>query len=135
MEFRVGQRAYCIRNGWGKITDKDAKEIKFLSDKHPGLPAYYKPCGRWSPNDEHPSLYHGVPKIVAPPPPLPDIEVDAPVWVRHSDGQSWLPMHFCRWDREQMIVWLFGGTSHSCDPDDTACYKYWTLEEPNKKEG
>ena len=53
--------------------------------------------------------------------PLPELEIDAPVWVRDENDTRWLPRNFARWERRQIGCWQDGCTKHTAD----GLIRYW----------
>jgi len=64
--------------------------------------------------------------------PLPELEVDAKVWVRNaSDYGEWLARHFSRWHEGFMYCWESGRTSHSQTTGDSK-WHYYSLTDPTE---
>lgn len=140
--FVKGQRAYCMMVGWGTITDTNSGSsypILFIPDAdvtsmvYTGDGTYYEGLGERVLFHERPIITGFEPE----PKPLPDLEVDTPLWVRNAKQPvltGWHRRHFAKWSPGgKAQCFCDGTTSHGTDdPTDLTTWDEYSLTDPNE---
>jgi len=119
MIFQIGQRAWHFQFGWGKISGVTPTNCKFSTDSGSSYVDLY--ANGSSIKDGLPVIFldkispENWPNPVAPEPPvvIPDLQLDQPIMVRHSDSSSWVGRHVAEVCQVTGIVstWQYGCTS------------------------
>src|SRR5690606_32016401 len=78
--------------------------------------------GKYMTDSPVPSIFHNEVKAEDwpdPAPPLPDLKVDDPIWVRDHDHEEWRRRHFKCWNDGRVVAYANGGTSWSTNSTTT----------------
>jgi len=131
MQFKVNERVWSPIFKWGTVRSvHETMSVRFDSS----CAEYgYKPDGSHLGMNTFPMLFHDEIKPEDwpnPRPPLPELEIDAPVWVKfRRDDMFWCKRHFAGWEGLSMQVWCDGMTSHTCSGKPYRVDE-WSLTKP-----
>jgi hypothetical protein len=97
-----------------------------------GTQESYTADGKILNRDEIPSLYHGIPKVIAPPEPerLPLFDVDDQVLVSNEIDGDWICRHFANRNNGKMHCWAHGKTSFTTSI--SVEWDFWRLPEDDE---
>lgn len=128
-DAKIGDKAWCMRTGWGEIRDIRQKERYSIAVHFPNEEyKWYTVDGFYDDDDVTRSLFWDEVTIIAPTKPLPKMKVDTKVIV-WDDPNRKSKRHFSHFnDIGEICVFQQGGTSFT-SKGATNSWKYWELVE------
>ena len=124
----VGDKVWDIRQGWGvvsKITPSHTYPIDVEFEYEDDT---YTWDGYFTLDNVNPSLFWDEIKIEAPPKPLPDLQVDAKVFV-WNNPESRLCRHFSHFDEDGVLHTFDHGRTSFSSIGSTDSWSCWKLAE------
>lgn len=147
---RVGDKVYDSLKGNGVIESIESEgvyaiTVRFLDNDY----KTYTVKGLHDAAEDIPNLFYGQDILdnlpnscFEPPERLPELEVDAKVWVRFdkSKDEKWVSKHFSHWEGDQMACFHAGYSSHTVANDSelpprqaVGLWSIWSLTDPNER--
>lgn len=127
-DIKVGDKVWNIRLGWGVV-----RELMNLSD-YPIYVSFERGAGTYTWDgyyileDLNPSLFWDEIEVKAPPKPLPDLEVDAKVYVWDSLGAK-CRRHFSHFDESGVLHTFSAGKTSFTGSGATHSWSSWKIAE------
>ena len=120
-DAKVGDRVWSLTEGWGVIKNRSSKHTQYplYVGFDNGIHRTYTLWGLVCFTDLNPTLFWDEVQIEIPEKPLPQLEVDAKVFVWDQDGRKY-KRHFSHFDEEgRLFAFNYGHTSFSneCSPE------------------
>ena len=137
-DAKVGDRVWSLTEGWGVVIERRGQRFHYpLNVKFEGGSCrLYTLRGRLHIEDHSPSLFWDEVKFEIPEKPLPQLEVDAKVFVWDQEGRKY-KRHFSHFDEEgRMFAFNNGQTSFSSESDPeigVTAWDKWELSECPQK--
>lgn len=126
---QVGDKVWSVLYGWGVVSEvSKGSAYPLRAHFQGGVRRWYTSEGKQYKTHVSQILFWDEVKIEAPKKPLPDLEVDAKIFV-WDDPRRKFKGHFSHFDENGGIcVFMDGRTSFSSECD-TELWKYWELAE------
>lgn len=119
----------------GKYKTRDGRGVRILcvDGSNPGYPVVAELPQGWvmlyKDNGVSPTSDTGLDLVEVRDRVPDDTPVDAKIWVRNSEGEVWMPAHFCKSFQGRTYIWACGTTIHTSG-GHASTWKYSTLTEP-----
>ena len=137
-DAKVGDRVWSLTDGWGVVKERRLPHFQYPLNVEfeGGHRRLYTLWGLLHINDHSPSLFWDEVKFEIPEKPLPQLEVDAKVFVWDQEGRKY-KRHFSHFDEEgRLFAFNHGHTSFTseCSPETgvTSWNKWERAECPQK---
>lgn len=132
---RVGDRVWSTKYGHGIITAINEESSYPIGVQFSNDYGSFTRSGYNLGTDAYPELFWNefkFPKTDPPPKRLPDLQVDAKVYVKDNSEAKWgkwIPMHFSHFDAEGNLWTFANGRTSFTDDDQQTCWGFWKTED------
>lgn len=127
-DIKVGDKVWGISQGWGVVTTLMVCHTYPIEVEFEHGDGTYTRDGYYILEDINPSLFWDEIEVKAPPKPLPDLQVDAKVFV-WNNPESRLCRHFSHFDEDGVLHAFIGGETSFSSSGLTNPWSCWELAE------
>lgn len=127
-DAKIGDRAWCIRSGWGEIRDAGSPDRYAIAVYFPNAEyKRYTSDGFYNEDDATRSLFWDEVVIEAPTKPLPTLKVDAKVLVWMDGSSNKYCRHFSHFKND--YIYVFDKGLSSWTGISKSAWDHWELVE------